>query len=101
MNYGFGPESPQWDVMQSFNLATALRELVKDYVDKNGMQPYVEENGLYMGVTIRRLTHLTKEEIDTITTKADEIYDKIMKGGYHGKGESSKGSKGKRKEIPS
>lgn len=81
MNYGYDSGSPNWHMGRVEELANALTKLCKSYKDKNGMQPYVEVDGLYPGVRIRRMTHLTDEQQDELVMKADKLYDKIMKGG--------------------
>lgn len=80
MNYGYNQNTRQWDETKKDDLAVMLGRLCAagDYEDKYGMRPYVEIDGLYPGVRIRRITHLTAEQESSLITEADKIYDSVM-----------------------
>ena len=70
MNYGYAPTKFDKE------LAEKLAEMLKTVPpDKHGMKPYIEFDGLYDGVRIRRITHYPKNVIDYIVKAADEIYE--------------------------
>jgi hypothetical protein len=80
MNYGYGPDSPGYVRRRQARLAAQLAELcaMPDFVDARGMRPYVEVDGLYRGVRIRRITHLSEAAQDELVRLADEIYERVM-----------------------
>lgn len=76
VNYGYSCEG--WTKEQKEKLAKELEVLCKKNPDKYGMFPYVEIDGLYDGVRIRRITHLPNNDDLQFEKKADKIYDKIV-----------------------
>jgi len=79
MNYGYGPNSSHWHEPNTTLLAQRLEELVAKFTDSHGMKPYVEVNGLYEGVRIRRITHLTEAEQTSLVQQADKIFLQTMR----------------------
>ena len=74
MNYGFNPtpfDSELHDAMLGVVLSLPP--------DKRGMHPYIERDGLYEGVRIRRITHYSDEMIDKIVRTCEEAYTKTEK----------------------
>lgn len=92
VNYGYDPGIRAWDESKKGILANSLQELV-DQIKKgskteladacmssDGKAPYIEVNGMYPGVRIRKITHLNDEQQRELITKADLIYTEIMLG---------------------
>jgi hypothetical protein len=77
MNYGYS--CSHWTEEEMQELAKELDVLCKKNPDAYKMHPYVEINGLYDGVRIRRITHLMDNEDCQFQKKADEIYLKLAK----------------------
>ena len=74
MNYGYPPT--RFDK----ELAKRLTKLCQTFPkDSYGMSPYVEINGLYSGVRIRRITHYSDFQIRRIVEEADKIYNELEK----------------------
>ncbi len=73
MNYGYPP---------TFNdpeLANAIQNYLNTLPkDGRGQKPYVEINGPYAGVRIRRLTHYNQIDLDNIVNTLDAIYETII-----------------------
>ena len=80
MNYGYDCDTVGWRRDKVAELAKELSELCENYEDKNGMNPYIEVDGLYPGIRLRRLTHLSDEDQEDLVREADKLFDKIMKG---------------------
>ena len=78
MNYGYDKTSLNWDENKKERLRHALSRLCYRYPDEHKMHPYVEVDGLYEGIRIRRITHLTEEKRRELVKKADILYLKIM-----------------------
>lgn len=85
MNYGYGPDCDGWKPRRAAKLADRLRELCSDYTPDTpndgwtpGSRPYVEHNGLYKGVRIRRITNLGDEDLDKLVARMDRIYREVM-----------------------
>ncbi len=80
MNYGYTPDSKNWDeskkVILAGRLITELR--LNSLWIPGGNKPYVEIDGLYPGVRIRNLTHLYDDARVELCKKADKIYDEVM-----------------------
>lgn len=85
MNYGYTPDSPNWKPRRVDALVKALKAIVEDYSPDHGgekygdtQRPYVEVNGLYPGVRIRRITNLSEADCDKLVQRCDEAYEKVM-----------------------
>jgi hypothetical protein len=78
MNFGYDRSVDGWREDRKDQLATELAVIAYSYTDAHGMKPYVEIDGLYDGVRIRRMTHLTQEEYWELVRRAEEAYTKIM-----------------------
>ena len=80
MNYGYTPDSKNWDetkkVILAGRLITELR--LKSLWIPGEDKPYVEIDGLYPGVRIRKITYLSSKEKQELCKKADRIYDEVM-----------------------
>ena len=48
--------------------------------DSRGLRPYVEANGLYQGVWVRRLTHYPEQRRIEIQQELDRIYKRVIEG---------------------
>ena len=83
MNYGFNSNSENWKEEKKNELFCELKKLTdKIYsklpVKKRITAPYIEINGLYDGVRIRRITHLEDKTCNSLIEQAEKIYEKIM-----------------------
>ncbi len=75
MNYGYDPTSRDQE------LSGRLRRMLDDFPpNKHGMRPYVEINGLYAGVRIRRITNYDQATTDRLIETADSIYLQVIGG---------------------
>jgi hypothetical protein len=80
MNYGFDPTCAGYRPSRKRKLAARLEALVQrdEFLDAHGMRPYVEVDGLYRGVRIRRITHLSEPARDRLVAEADAIFLEVM-----------------------
>lgn len=94
VNYGYGPGMKYWDESKKYELANKLRDMIINIkasrnrdIEMRDMplmyqyhqEPYIEVDGLYAGVRIRKITHLSDELYDKVITEADKIYLDLMK----------------------
>lgn len=81
MNYGYDSETANWQESKKMELAERLsQELgLKFGWTAGGTKPYIEVDGLYSGVRIRKTTYLTEQETIELVKKADKIYNEVMK----------------------
>ena len=77
MNYGFNTTCELWKEDRKNELVNALEKMINKYNGK--LAPYIEVDGLYNGVRIRRITNLKEKERSELVDKAETIYKKIMK----------------------
>lgn len=79
VNYGY--ECKDWSKKDKENLAQNLmKELNLDWVwIPGGSDPYIEIDGIYNGVRIRKMTHLSDEESENLVKKADKVYGEFVK----------------------
>ena len=63
VNYGYGPDSKNWNEHKKFELASKLENLLGTMMKEGKMKsmnhvcmPYVEVDELYIGVRIRKIT---------------------------------------------
>lgn len=80
MNYGFNHETKGWKEDKKNILAYRLKtelNLDNGWV-AGGKRPYIEIDGLYEGVRIRKITYLTDDEANKLIKKADDIYNEVM-----------------------
>lgn len=85
VNFGYGPGVKGWDDTKAPLLAQRLQALLVtmekarkfDNLDK-AVRPYVETDGLYDGVRVRKITHLSKEVEDELIAEAEKIYHDVM-----------------------
>jgi hypothetical protein len=75
VNYGY--DCINWTEEEMMELAKELEVLCRKNPDKYNMFPYVEVNGLYEGVRIRRITHLPNNDNNQFEKKADKVYFKV------------------------
>jgi hypothetical protein len=74
MNYGYVPTEHDEEI------AAVLKDMVaKLPEDERGQRPYIEVNETYPGVRIRRITHYTDEQRESIIKKADAIYEVVLR----------------------
>lgn len=81
MNYGYNKNCKGWKESQKMVLAFQLSSALKIGIGNNsndGVSPYIEVDGAYGGVRIRRITHLSEKEQEKLVKKADKIYDDVM-----------------------
>ena len=81
MNYGYNEDSKGWDESKKLLLAQRLRALLitLGLQGKGVDYPYIEIDGLYDGVRIRKITYLGDGTRDDLIREADKIYDEVMK----------------------
>lgn len=81
MNYGYNEKTKYWKENRKMTLAFELSKALKIQIGNNsndGHSPYIEVDGAYGGVRIRRITHLSEKEHQKLVKKSDEIYETIM-----------------------
>lgn len=81
MNYGYNRKSPNWNENRKMTLAFELAKVLKLVIGWGKAEvssPYIEVEGAYGGVRIRKITHLSEKEQDKLVKKADKVYDIIM-----------------------
>jgi len=85
VNYGYGPDTRNWNESKKNELALLLEKLVSDMtkegkikVKYEDLAPYVEIDQMYRGVRIRKITHLTEEVADELIHRSDQIYTDLM-----------------------
>lgn len=90
VNYGYNSVTAKWNENRKYDLAEELRKLLlelkltrntkleEEEYTHDFPEPYVEVDGMYGGVRIRKITELTDEQQSKLIKKADEIYLKIM-----------------------
>ena len=72
MKYGFEPTA--FDDKLEERMKAMCQELPPD---KYGMRPYIERDGLYSGIRIRRITHYPKKMIDEIAAKCEAVFKEV------------------------
>lgn len=74
MNYGY--DCDRWKIDRKVALFNALVDILS--LDRAWTPawetPYLELDGLYPGVRIRRITHLTEAAREDLVERADRIY---------------------------
>jgi hypothetical protein len=80
MNYGYNSSCENYKPELECQLAKALFQFIhKHWGDVQEIdRPYIEVNGLYDGIRIRKITHLNKKEQRKLVRGADKIYEKVM-----------------------
>lgn len=80
MNYGYDETTPNWREDRKEALVKALSEELSCPIGwiPGGKTPYLEVDGLYLGVRIRKLTNLASEDISIFCERADKIFHKVM-----------------------
>ncbi len=99
VSYGYGPSVPKWNENKKDDLALSLQHLLiamekegkfkgiqgeispmqgEVELREGGKKPYIEVDGLYPGVEIRKLTHLKGEVLEELVNRANKIYKEIM-----------------------
>jgi hypothetical protein len=85
VNYGYGPGDRGWDESKAAELAGRLRILVLSMEQQKKFdnihewkRPYVEMDGLYAGVRIRKITHLDSKVCDELVEESEKIYHDVM-----------------------
>lgn len=85
VNYGYGPGMKGWNDKKAPLLAQRLQTLLVT-MERSGkfdnirkeVRPYVEVDGLYVGVRIRKITHLQEKVSDELIEEAEKIYHDVM-----------------------
>ena len=80
MNYGYNERSANWKEERKEALAKALAEGLPAKIGwtPGGVSPYIEVDGAYGGVRIRKVTHLADDDLDKFRARADKIYEDVM-----------------------
>lgn len=82
MNYGYSSLGKRRDQVLARRLEREVLPALG--LDAYGMAAYVEVDGLYPGVRIRRLTHYDDAKIERLRQAADAVFDEVAqstKGG--------------------
>lgn len=80
MNFGYNSQSKYWREDKKYELASRIQQLLesKGWGKPYCGVPYTEVDGLYDGVRIRKVTHLSPEELQQLNQEADQIYLEVM-----------------------
>jgi len=83
MFYSYGSATPGWKSKQKHILATRLSALIEEFTaNETGVSreapPYVKVDPQKDVVSIRRLTKLSSNLIDKLTSQADAVYREVM-----------------------
>jgi hypothetical protein len=83
MNYSYGNATPGWKSKRKHVLATRLTALIEEFAtNETGVSrdapPYVEVDPERGVVSIRRLTNLSNNLADKLTSQADAVYTEVM-----------------------
>jgi len=85
MNYGYDSKCKNWKSEKKNVLAIRLAEMLTQEGLNDGTgndnykNPYIEVDGLYEGVRIRKISNLSNEQHRELVILADSIYDEVMK----------------------
>ena len=82
MNYGYNTGTRNWKEDRKMNLCFELAKVLKltiGWVNAEVGHPYIEVDGGYDGVRIRRISHLSEKAHNKMITDADNVYEKVMK----------------------
>ncbi len=81
MNYGYNKNVKGWKerlkMVLTFQLSSALKIGIGNN-SNDGVNPYIEVDGAYSGVRIRRMTHLSEKAYKEFVEKADKVYNDVM-----------------------
>ncbi|MBU0494389.1 MAG: hypothetical protein KKB13_21275 [Chloroflexi bacterium] len=73
MNYGYSPTPKDRE------LALGIQAFIMSLPpDEQGRRAYVELNGLYSGVRVRRLTHYPDDQLRNIVRGCDAIHERFL-----------------------
>ena len=85
MNYGYNTDMKDWDESRKWILAEELEKSLGFEIEtrnrnykNDGESPYIEVDGNYEGVRIRRITNLSEKQLEEMYEKADHIYGLVM-----------------------
>jgi len=91
VNYGYGPDTQGWKEERKAMLAKKLSQLLLDMKltrnkeissgligDHEFPEPYVEVDGLYAGVRVRKITALTESQQDELIRRCEDVYKEVM-----------------------
>lgn len=80
MNYGYDKDTPGWKEDRKQLLAEMLAKKLPAHLGRmvGGVTPYIEVDGLYEGVRIRKITNIATEDRDSFIARADKIYHEVM-----------------------
>jgi hypothetical protein len=83
MFYSYGNATPGWKSKRKQILATRLSALIEEFMaNETGVSPeatpYVKVDPQKDAVYIRRLTNLSNNLIDKLTSQADAVYRDVM-----------------------
>jgi len=81
MNYGYTENTPGWDDTKKPELVRQLRVEIQSGTHKpeqgyENYTPYLEIDGPFGGVRVRRITHL--ENVRKLVEQCDLIYERVM-----------------------
>jgi len=86
MNYGYNKSTRNWNEKKKWILAEKISKDLNIPIEtgnrsykNDGSSPYIEVDGAYGGVRVRRITHLSEEEHFKLVKDSDNIYDEVMK----------------------
>jgi hypothetical protein len=95
VNYGYDSNCISWNESKKHELAESLRRLLLELkltrnttIDRKMVmheysEPYIEVDGLYQGVRIRKITALSEQQETELINLADKKYLEIMANQKH------------------
>ena len=85
MNFGYNNKCKGWKEKYKWELAEELSKVLNVPIEtgnraykNDGSSPYIEVDGVYNGVRIRRITHLSSKAHEELVMTAEKIYKKVM-----------------------
>jgi len=82
MFYSYGKSTKGWKEEKKDELFQKLVDLIKKVNPENNCfwakTPWIQKNGHYGSVTIRKITHLNSSSRKRLKSKADAIYREVM-----------------------
>ena len=80
MNYGYNQNCKGWNESKKQELLDTLAKELPLNIGwtAGGVSPYLELDGAYGGVRIRKITHFAEEDRKQLVERADKIYWMVM-----------------------
>jgi len=85
VNFGWNKDCKGWKEKNKWQFAEALETALNIPIEtgnkrykNDGKSPYIEVDGAYGGVRIRRITWLSEKEHEKLIVNSEKIYKEIM-----------------------